>query len=161
MKSPLLCAVMAVAHASPSDLPRGVVLDPSNKFGIQGGHQVPVEWDLPAFKDGPILTLNGTVQEVHKRLLEINPNYNADFKMFEPRSTDMEKRTDFSNANTLCSASIYGVGDIGRMWTGVNYLYTLVGRPKNGGGPGACGLVSCSGYTGIWWCNDVSPLQQV
>ncbi|POR38578.1 Uncharacterized protein TPAR_01207 [Tolypocladium paradoxum] len=154
MKSLLLCAVMAVAHAALSDLPSGVVLDPTNSFGIQGAHEVPVEWDLPAFIDGPILTLNGTAEDVHKQLLEINPNYNEDFKMFERRSTDIEKRIDWSDTKVICSPELFGKCSMYKMWDGVNYLYSLPGQPRNGPGPGACGRVSCSGNTAILWCND-------
>ena len=155
----LLSALVAVAFAAPKELASGVVLDATNKFGIPGGHEVPVQWETTAFKDGPTLFLNGTVQEVHKQLVEINPNYNEDFKKIEPRSTDVvEKRTD---SNVICSASIFGKCAVNTMFEGVNHLLRVAGRPTNGGGPGACGRVSCSFDVSIWWCNDASPVRRV
>ncbi|KAK4175092.1 hypothetical protein QBC36DRAFT_190692, partial [Triangularia setosa] len=39
---------------------------------------------------------------------------------------------------------------------GVDYLRGLSGTAKNGPGPAECGRVSCSDYSAIYWCNDVS-----
>ncbi len=38
----------------------------------------------------------------------------------------------------------------------IKRLYGISGKPVNGPGPGNCGRVSCSSFSGIYWCNDVS-----
>lgn len=130
----------------------------NSEIGIPGAFEVPVEWAVQAFPDGPELTLKGTVQEVHAQLVGMNPNYDADFGLAEldARDDKLVARSDFRNTRTDCGPQVYGKASVDRLNSGIKYLRKLKGQPRNGGGPGACGRVSCSYNTAIWWCNDVS-----
>ncbi|KAF5007077.1 hypothetical protein FDECE_6581 [Fusarium decemcellulare] len=117
----------------------------------------PIQWEVKAFRDGPELHLNGTIEEVHAELLSLNPNYDADFANQGPDDDEdrvtLEKRTDFSNANTNCNFP----GNLAyapRVDQGIKYLRGVKGKPGMPAGPGACGWVSCGYNAGIWWCND-------
>lgn len=153
----LLYSLLAVARAAPSQANVDIV----PRAPIPGGTVVPLFWDVQAFPDGPTLTLNGTIQEMHKRLLEINPNYDTDFNhtAVAARGLDfgLEKRTDFNGCQLECSLAKWGEPKIKGYDEGLEYLYDHLGVPHMGPGPGACSRVSCSYGTGMWMCNDVSP----
>lgn len=142
--------LVAAAQAAPSTS--------GSETGIPDkGIENPVQWEVQAFKDGPVLTLSGTVQEMHSQLLEINPNYNADFELdtkLAARADLPVKRTNFNGAHTICGN--FASTTVDNLDNGINYLRRVGGRPHMNGGPGACGRVSCSYNTAIWWCNDVS-----
>lgn len=115
----------------------------------------PVVWEVEAFKDGPTLKLEGTIQEVHKQLVAINPNYDTDFNLGATNdkvARDLSKRTDFSHSHTICGN--FPSTTVDHLGQGINYLRGVGGRPSMGG-RGTCGRVSCSYNTAIWWCNDV------
>lgn len=154
MYSGLFIVLLGTAYAAPSGSNQPINPD----IGVSGAFEVPIEWEVQAFPDGQVLKLNGTVQKVHEQLLRINPNYDADFHpvKLDMRSSGLSARTDFSNTNVVCDPNRFGRASVDRLGQGINYLRGLKGQPRNGGGPGACGQVSCSYGTGIWWCNDVS-----
>ncbi|KAL0929824.1 uncharacterized protein CTRU02_215254 [Colletotrichum truncatum] len=120
-----------------------------------------MKWEVQAFPDGPTLTLGGTVEQIYKRLVEINPNFDADWGVGDPKVADdaaaLKRRTDFTGSSFLCGGKWprTGVGDASK---GIDYLYTVPEKSRNGAGPGNCGKVSCSGSEGqgasIYWCND-------
>lgn len=149
----IFCLFLTLVHAAPA-IPSETI-DP--EIGIPGAFQVPVEWDVKPFPDGPTITLEGTIQEVHEQLLEINPKYDSDFDLpgLAARNT-LKARTDFSNSKVYCDANVFGKCTVNRLRQGIDYLRGVGDQPRNGGGPGACGRVSCSYGTAIWWCNDVS-----
>lgn len=121
------------------------------------------EWEVEITPGGPTTVLNGTIEEVHDELLQLNPDWDEEYA---GNSTDSElterdsgfelfARTDFSDAEYHC----------GGRWPkcrttfvnqGISYLRRTKGKPTNGPGPGNCGRVSCSFNSAIWWCNDVS-----
>ncbi|POR37950.1 Uncharacterized protein TPAR_01853 [Tolypocladium paradoxum] len=120
---------------------------------IPGATMGPVFWDVQAFPDGPTLTLNGTIQEMHRQLLEINPDYDADFNRTAVATRDLEKRTDFTGSQVVCSQDLYGPIGEDPYHDGINYLRGHSGQPHLPPGPQACGRVSCSYGTGIYICN--------
>jgi hypothetical protein len=102
------------------------------------------------------VALNGTVQDIYARLIEINPTYDRDFAARVPqaRSNDdeaphLQKRFDIKCNN-------HGSANLKLIKEGIAYLYGVRGKPTIGPGPGKCGRVSCSWSAAIWWCNDVS-----
>ncbi|KAF4446344.1 hypothetical protein FALBO_17086, partial [Fusarium albosuccineum] len=117
----------------------------------------PIQWEVKAFRDGPELHLNGTIEEVRAELLSLSPNYDADFADQGPDDDEdrvtLEKRTDFSNANTNCDFP-GNFASAPRIDQGIKYLRGVKGKPRMPAGPGACGRVSCGYNAGIWWCND-------
>ncbi|KAL2860917.1 uncharacterized protein BJX67DRAFT_375715 [Aspergillus lucknowensis] len=111
------------------------------------------EWEVRAFPDGEYLKLKGTIQEVRRELLKINPNWDNDFVSKQKRNNELEKRTDFSNSNFNCFGR-WGGAQMEVIEDGIEYLRGVDGRPNMGPGPGNCGRVSCSYNSGIYWCND-------
>lgn len=150
MLSILLYSLLAVARAAPS-LANADGID-TRGVPIPGARVVPLFLDTQAFPDGPTLTLNGTIQEMRRQLLEINPNYDTDFN----HTTTVEKRTNFFGAQLQCGELRWGAVKNKGYEEGVRYLRRLRGIPHMGPGPGACSRVSCSWSTGMWMCNDVS-----
>ncbi|PNY28164.1 Uncharacterized protein TCAP_01923 [Tolypocladium capitatum] len=145
----LICALLGLGHAATS----GSNQANDAAIGVPGAFEVPVEWDVQAFPDGPVLTLVGTAQEVHAQLLKINPNHTSDFRL-ESRDSELGPRTDFSRSKVICSEGLFGKPSRWAIADGIAYLLKLRGHPRNQGGPGACGRVSCSYDSAIWWCND-------
>ncbi|KAK3897422.1 hypothetical protein C8A05DRAFT_39028 [Staphylotrichum tortipilum] len=111
-----------------------------------------LEWDVPV-APGQVEVLNGTIQEVFAQALQINP----DFKLQQDTGASTaakrggleqhEKRT-----TVLCGN--WPLANKGRIEEGIRYLRVVPAAPRNGPGPGACGRVSCSYNSAIWWCND-------
>ncbi|KAK4160029.1 hypothetical protein QBC43DRAFT_338541 [Cladorrhinum sp. PSN259] len=103
---------------------------------------------------GLAVVLNGTVEQVHTQLLEINPNYEADFadimaaKDAERNLTRRQQGID----DVFCNNWLHA--DLNPIMDGIRYLHRVPGRPQNGPGFGDCGRVSCSWKSAIWWCND-------
>lgn len=147
-------ACLSQVSAAPSDTVKREFKD----YGIET-----IEWEIQAFESGPMLTLNGTIEEVNSQVLQINP----DFKIAEPSESELaaaydastfEKRTDFSGSHYMCDTRDWQPCYVSRIKNGISHLRGTSGRPKNGPGPGNCGRVSCAGRSAIWWCNDVRPL---
>lgn len=125
------------------------------------GYSVEVmQWEVPVSLDGRTATLNGTVQQVYQQLLEINPNYEAEFgtirdesatTLAETRKTPgaLEKQETWSDCGRFDPAKAEAI------WEGINHLNHVSGTPVSSPGPGVCGRVSCSYNSAIWWCNDV------
>ncbi|KAJ4205006.1 hypothetical protein NW759_014672 [Fusarium solani] len=130
---------------------------------IEGYGVVVPEWEVEVTPGGPTTVLNGTIEEVHNELLQLNPDWDeeyignstADAGEINERDAGFRllARTDFSDAAYRC----------GGRWPkcrttfisqGIYYLRSVKGKPRNGPGPGNCGRVSCSFNSAIWWCND-------
>jgi hypothetical protein len=141
---------------------------PTPGYGI-----VELSWEvIPAPGQSPII-LNGTVEQVHSQLLEINPKYQAE--VFEKRedllaaptaapaataATDLTEPTAVAHSAQIWRIQCggYDSASTKRIKDGIKYLNGIAGQPKNGPGPNNCGRVSCSYNSSIWWCNDVSIL---
>ncbi|KAK3998289.1 hypothetical protein QBC44DRAFT_338278 [Cladorrhinum sp. PSN332] len=127
---------------------------------ISGYKTVEISWEVEATPGGPTMILNGTVEEVHAQLLEVNPNYDSDFaeiKAAKKAAAAARQFTGLSNREASNICDLYGVWDSAtkaRILEGVDYLHGVKGQPVNGPGPGNCGRVSCSYDSAIWWCND-------
>ncbi|KAF3399200.1 hypothetical protein DPV78_006745 [Talaromyces pinophilus] len=137
---------------------------PTPGYGI-----VELSWEvIPAPGQSPII-LNGTVEQVHSQLLEINPKYQAE--VFEKRedllaaptaapvataATDLTEPTAVAHSTQIWRIQCggYDSASTKRIKDGIKYLNGIAGQPKNGPGPNNCGRVSCSYNSSIWWCND-------
>ncbi|KAK3997918.1 hypothetical protein QBC44DRAFT_303042 [Cladorrhinum sp. PSN332] len=129
-----------------------------------GFNIVELSWEVETTPGGPKVILNGTLEQAHEKLVEINPNWNAEY--LEPVIADQ-------NAEAK-SAARSVTGDVAslqkRDWTecktrgggaqtaairdGISYLRGLSGEARNGPGPRNCGRVSCSYSSAIWYCNN-------
>jgi hypothetical protein len=125
-------------------------------------------WEVQVIPGGELITLNGTIEEVHAELLHLNSNWDEDFPE-EPEAEDtnestdlverdfdspLDKRTDFTNSKYNCFGP-YGLAKSIAINQGITYLRKVKGNPRASAGPSRCGRVSCSYNSGIYWCNDV------
>jgi hypothetical protein len=108
-----------------------------------------LQWEIEV-SPGQKHLLNGTVQEVMAQAIAINPA----FKLVERNPANAKDSSIVKRGDKICNN--FPQGKKGPLQDGVNYLRGLNGMPTNGPGPGACGRVSCSYASAIWWCNDVS-----
>jgi hypothetical protein len=61
-----------------------------------------IEWDVQVTPSGEYVTLNGTLEEVHAELLELNPRWDKDFLADDDEVDPLVKRTDFYGSKTVC-----------------------------------------------------------
>ncbi|KAL2801847.1 hypothetical protein BJX63DRAFT_146361 [Aspergillus granulosus] len=137
-------------------------------------------WNVSPSPGAPPITLNGTVEQVYAKLLEINPNYDKDWgnandegKIEGVIHSNFDLDVDVDTAvgsETDIHAGLESRDDLeplhpregltceadrnADMWhihDGIRYLRKVKGQPVND--PGQCGRVSCSGNSAIWWCN--------
>ncbi|RKL21674.1 hypothetical protein BFJ68_g1986 [Fusarium oxysporum] len=138
-----------------------VVLLPSACLSSRYGIVVP-EWEVEV-TSGSTTVLEGTIEEIHEELLQLNPNWDEEYMSnFTQAAADTEKRdsdkhlfgrTNFNGAKYTCRGR-WPECHTAPIVRGVEYLRYVQGKPKNGPGPGNCGRVSCSNNAAIWWCND-------
>lgn len=115
-------------------------------------------WEVEHTPGKPPVQLNGTIEQIHDKLLEINP----DFEFYENISpVDVQEET--ANASpTLTKRKDKVICDnfprieVEFVQDAMSYLRKVKGRPWLGPGPGRCIRVSCGFNAAIWWCNDVS-----
>ncbi|KAK4191277.1 hypothetical protein QBC35DRAFT_471016 [Podospora australis] len=129
---------------------------------IPGYEIVPVTWEVRAFDDGPLLSINGTVEQVMDELRKINPNIDAEVHA-AAAAAKLENRDSPSLDTSLLSKRYdreghfcggrWPVAAIGSIWSGIEYLRGVKGQPGQSGS-GKCGRVSCSDNGAIYWCND-------
>ncbi|KAF6814984.1 hypothetical protein CMUS01_12544 [Colletotrichum musicola] len=120
------------------------------------------EWEVETAPGGPVVTVSGTVQQAIAELEKINPNFKTDFNITDVAEADvpvpevagsLQKRTDFKGSKVICN-NFGRAASYTAYLDGINYLRGVSGKPYAPAGPGACGRVSCSDNTAIWWCND-------
>ncbi|PNY29286.1 Uncharacterized protein TCAP_00781 [Tolypocladium capitatum] len=151
MWSILLYYLLAVVHAASFDsrgLPKGVTI-------------VPLFMDVQAFPDGPMLQLNGTLKEMHKEILEINPNYLADFNLTVPNRTTLAPREDsysWIGCHIICGQT-YGTYPKIALGDDITYINWHPGRPHLQPGPNVCSRVACEYGASIFVCNDTPVIR--
>ncbi|KAK3315865.1 hypothetical protein B0H66DRAFT_592148 [Apodospora peruviana] len=123
------------------------------KAPIPGYAVEEITWEVQAFADGAKVSLTGTVEQVYDKLIKINP----DFSFNDINVTDTATKLGAAENRVSCGNNGHpdwvGANELAILW-GITYLQNLAGQPSNGPGPGACGRVSCSWKSAIWWCND-------
>ncbi|KAG6364003.1 hypothetical protein INS49_009106 [Diaporthe citri] len=109
--------------------------------------------------------VNGTVQEVYKRLTEINPDYDDLLHEYESSkattalpdsSPSFDSMADVPSNCGYCNVCTKRWEPAAYMiiLDGISYLNSLEGKPAIPPGPGFCSRVSCEYGASIWWCND-------
>ncbi|KAL6922393.1 hypothetical protein FSHL1_006352 [Fusarium sambucinum] len=128
---------------------------------IKGYGVVIPEWEVEV-TSGNTTVLQGTIQEVHARLLQMNPNWDDEYLNSTHKTTNTEKgdsnmhlfgRNDFKGARYECTEH-WPECEPSPIATSINHLRSIQGKPMNGPGPGTCVRVSCSQNAAILWCND-------
>ncbi len=168
LESIILCALAAVVGAAPlDDMEQGRRGSEPAPAAWSDYAIVPMTWDVKVRPDEESIQLEGTAQEVYRRLVELNPNYDVDFanatSADDAGEGELQRRTDFRNSNIICSDRSPPYAPFGRMdarsyYEANNYLGRLKGSPTLDAGPRVCGRVSCSYDGAVYVCNDVSPL---
>ncbi|KAM0226784.1 hypothetical protein ACHAPO_012081 [Fusarium lateritium] len=134
---------------------------------IKGYGVVIPEWEVEVMT-GDTTVLQGTIEEVHAKLLQLNPNWDEEYINSTRNTADAEERyfnmhlfgqNDFKGAKYECNEH-WPECEPAPIATSIDYMRTIQGKPMNGPGPGTCGRVSCSQNAAIWWCNDVSHTPQ-
>ncbi|KAL4900649.1 hypothetical protein BDW74DRAFT_182485 [Aspergillus multicolor] len=169
---------MALFVASlPLQLPTAAASNLDTTTQIPGYAMAEVAWDVAISPDGPHVTLNGTIQEVYRQLVEINPEYSMtlgleteaeDENDDDDEPEDVDPDADATTPAPTPSATLTKRQTIkeyfcfGR-WEGcsrkrirksINKLRGVQGTPSLPAGPAVCGRVSCSKKAAIFLCND-------
>ncbi|RDW70851.1 uncharacterized protein DSM5745_08362 [Aspergillus mulundensis] len=125
-----------------------------------------VYWKVQVTPGAPVIILNGTVQSVYAQLLELNPNYDADwnntdvpfnleeeedYEDDEEETTDIDHHVPFNVKHTVDCKGPSGAARTKRIKEGINYLHKVKGQPCSP--QTTCGRVSCSYKAAIKWCN--------
>ncbi|KAK9311125.1 hypothetical protein V1522DRAFT_417417 [Lipomyces starkeyi] len=126
----------------------GLPNPPKDGYGVEE-----LSWKVEVFPGQAHHVLNGTIQQVYNKAMEINPGFQLKPNSAVNKREDvspLEKREQLTNyyCNNFPFANCEPIID------GINYLSSVPGQPVNGPGPGKCGQVSCSYNSAIWWCND-------
>ncbi|PWI69230.1 hypothetical protein PCL_00877 [Purpureocillium lilacinum] len=164
LESIILCALAAVVGAAPlDDMEQGRRGSEPAPAAWSDYAIVPMTWDVKVRPDEESIQLEGTAQEVYRRLVELNPNYDVDFanatSADDAGEGELQRRTDFRNSNIICSDRSPPYAPFGRMdarsyYEANNYLGRLKGSPTLDAGPRVCGRVSCSYDGAVYVCND-------
>lgn len=93
---------------------------------------------------------------MHARLIEINPDYEAEFaSVVDKREDDAGARHSLDKRDdVLCG--IFPLANIYAIRNAMTFLRKIRGHVQTQPGPGSCVRVSCYRNAGIWLCNDVS-----
>ncbi|KAB8219143.1 hypothetical protein BDV33DRAFT_192139 [Aspergillus novoparasiticus] len=154
----ILIALSALSTQSPlSQVSGAATSNPFEKLRI-----TTPTWEVEVTPGGDKVTLNGTVQEVHAQLLQLNPNYDSDFPAKRSEEPSSLTKRDFKYEKYYCWGEdgwhySRKRGDSGDLQDGIDYLNSIGGTPKEA--PGDCGRVSCSYNMAIYWCNANSETQ--
>ncbi|KAL4805164.1 hypothetical protein BDV18DRAFT_161561 [Aspergillus unguis] len=115
------------------------------------------------------IILNGTISEVYARVLEINPNYEADWANYSSTATgsedgseeeggsDLTTRDDKKKPKDLHCFKVWADGKTSPTQEGIYYLRKFKLPPGLKGN--SCKTVSCAYTTAIRWCNDRPTLR--
>ncbi|KAM7207835.1 hypothetical protein V8F20_001877 [Naviculisporaceae sp. PSN 640] len=137
------------------------------KAPLDGFDIVDIIWEVDVWGNGTMVNLTGPVQNVYIHLLDLNPDLVKDVNQTAwnssrpgppdspPDSPPTIKRDQFE-FGPVCGDNGYDWKPAGSWWIeeGIEYLRKVPGKPVNKPGPRACGRVSCSWNSAIWWCND-------
>ncbi|KAI1259204.1 hypothetical protein F5Y18DRAFT_410680 [Xylariaceae sp. FL1019] len=158
-----------IAGAATDGLTRSTATE---DFVPEGYTLANVTWTIPLTPGGQNHTFQGTVQEVFVQLNDLLVS-----KGLPPRPEPIDNTTSFDaelsairaelghglNArtfdHTICQVPLPGVADGPAILSGIRHLNT-VGTQCRMEGPGACGRISCSYNSAIYWCNDKNGYQE-
>ncbi|KAL3464647.1 hypothetical protein BJX64DRAFT_286138 [Aspergillus heterothallicus] len=142
-----LIAILTLLAMVASALPALAPLGPAT---IKDEFVVP-SWEVAPYPGATPIFLNGTVEQVYAKLLEINPNYDDDWNG-ETMNGVVEPELETRDVDH----KIECLRDIGPtqkfIKAGIRYLRKINGRPHLPAGE--CSRVSCSYNSAIYWCND-------
>ncbi|MCJ1263367.1 hypothetical protein MMC22_003237, partial [Lobaria immixta] len=125
----------------------------------------PMTYFGPITPGGKNHSINGTAEEVHKKILELNPSFNPydwhkpgidsrdvlDPALASREALDaLEKRAKKPPPN----CNVFNYCNTGRIRQGIDYLNGLPGTCHVGWGSDKCARISCSYNSGITLCND-------
>ncbi|RDA91419.1 hypothetical protein CP533_6269 [Ophiocordyceps camponoti-saundersi (nom. inval.)] len=117
---------------------------------IKGYEVFTPEWEIDLSPGGPRVTLSGSVQEIYRQVLQLNPQYDENVS-WTPGEEDakivMSSKlaqvgsskhvTDWNVATTLCGR--WPATPVRRIREGIRYLRRIRGQPMSHAGPAQCG----------------------
>ncbi|KAI0432627.1 hypothetical protein F5Y09DRAFT_137059 [Xylaria sp. FL1042] len=111
-----------------------------------------ITWTGHIEEGGDIMSFTGpSLQHIETQIQKINPTFSWSSTPEQVPGNSSAK----SEGDTLCDiqwdppfASVFHIRQ------GISYLHKIHGNCTIGPGPGNCSRVSCSYYSGIWFCND-------
>ncbi|KAL2274197.1 hypothetical protein FJTKL_03596 [Diaporthe vaccinii] len=152
----------ALVLAATSNVSASLVPPPDPKYSV-----MEISWAVESIPGNATSTvlLNGTVQEVYKRLTEINPDYDDVLLKYRSSKATTALPDSFHSFDSMADVpSNCGYCNVcTKRWEptsymitfeGIAYLNSLVGKAGIPPGPGFCSRVSCNWGSSIWWCND-------
>ncbi|KAJ6437273.1 Lipid particle protein [Purpureocillium lavendulum] len=102
---------------------------------LPGYDVVMPEWGFDVANGGS-LVVNGTVEEAMRKLVEINPDYEAFFNSTDANEASViAKRANFEDGRLFCgpgSENKYQPASVARIQEGMRYLRRLDGESENG-----------------------------
>ncbi|KAL7910617.1 hypothetical protein GGI35DRAFT_449217 [Trichoderma velutinum] len=122
----------------------------------------PLVWTGPVKVGGGNVTLSGTAKEIYNQIIAINPDYDSQLGVKNPREandTVHVRRHGIDPDNPInLDSRICGIfQETNQDWAfeGIDYLYSI----GNGGcsapaGRGGCVRTACNSGAGIFLCND-------
>ncbi|KAK4176518.1 hypothetical protein QBC36DRAFT_352149 [Triangularia setosa] len=165
MLSKVFCAIAAPVVLF-AQLAHGGLVTPTAPF--KGYTVFDVEWQLPIDPKNAAsksVTVTGTIQEAVAKMDAAYPGWNETFLSTISRNqpgtslSDNPKRDHYvCNPDDGEKDALYrGIAE------GITYLRRIgdgdVSPPQNN--PHGCGRISCTNYSGIWWCNNNNFEKQV
>ncbi|MCJ1469154.1 hypothetical protein MMC07_007787 [Pseudocyphellaria aurata] len=160
LTSVFLLGVMTLALPSASSIDERS----EENFEKIDGFLAPMTYVGPITPGGQNHTINGTAEEVHSKIIELNPSFNPhDWHvperngrlLFGSRGGALNALERRKKAGPpLCD--VFNYCNTRRIQRGIDYLNDLPGGCRVGWGSDKCSLISCSDNAGISICNDVS-----
>ncbi|PHH63172.1 hypothetical protein CDD81_6223 [Ophiocordyceps australis] len=164
----LLSLLVAAAALLPS---QALGIDPPNSFREKTHAEifphdlvVPIEgytldipsWFVRVHPNAPEVLLNGTIQEVERQAIALNPNWKQDISN-SPTSGHLDKRAFFRREKLQCRETTrkeWTEAKVSAILKGIDHLRGTPCRPARPATGKTCERVSCSENSAIWWCND-------
>ncbi|KAK4150415.1 hypothetical protein C8A00DRAFT_46188 [Chaetomidium leptoderma] len=116
----------------------------------------PIQW-RGALEEGqePVYLTGGTFEEIEAKAKALNPTYT----IFDNSSVALKARDGLNTRQTQAIHCGWPPGwtaswDSAAITVGIAYLRGISGDCRGAPGPGACGRVSCSWSSAIYYCND-------
>ncbi|KAI6090696.1 hypothetical protein F4821DRAFT_22572 [Hypoxylon rubiginosum] len=121
-------------------------------------------WSGQVNVGGPSVSIAGTAEEIYKKIVGINPNYdnelgiNSTYSALARRGLEPLNKRATTSSDYTCA---YGNNIIAEsVGVGVRYLYSIANgacsAPPGSPGNGGCTTTTCNSGAGIFLCNDSS-----
>ncbi|KAK4220922.1 hypothetical protein QBC38DRAFT_325743, partial [Podospora fimiseda] len=114
----------------------------------------PLEWEIPlSLNDSTTVKQYGTVQEVYASMTANYPGWDYIFPLRnDTNTTTTSPLTNSGYTQDSYTCLSWGGCDKYHIVDGINYLNSVLGKPRMDAGPAKCVRVSCSWNSAIFMC---------